>query len=243
MHKHESAVFEPSQVSNEEWNRFDEHGFVVLSERVPTDILRGMCDRLDEIMFHGRSTDALMMQRESADGAYQNAGEQSTGWKGPTGDYRKITGLDNDPAFRKFFDSSFVIEARNRVYEGKGDPARFRAMIMNKSASGGTELPFHQDRWDFVDCEPRMSVYVALDPASIDSGCVEVLSGSHSVGLLSGHRRGVLSSEQLDEVRASFESVFLELEAGQVVYLDCLTVHGSGLNRSGKPRRALSYLM
>jgi hypothetical protein len=243
MKKTELTAPLQSAVSEGEWDHFDEHGFVVLNKRVPSEILDGMCQRLDEIMFHGVSANGLMMQRESPDGSYQNAGEQTAGWKGATGDYRKITGLEREPKFRKFFDSVFVTEPHCRIYEREGYPVRFRAMIMNKSASGGTELPFHQDRWDFEDCEPRMSVYVALDPAPIDSGCVEVLAGSHSVGLLSENHRGVISLEQLEELRSRFESVFLELEAGQMVYLNCLTVHGSGLNRSGKSRRALSYLM
>src|SRR6476661_7180908 len=64
-----------------------------------------------------------------------------------------------------------------RVYGPETRISCFRAMFMNKPAHKGTFLPWHQDRWSDLDRDPLVTVYTALDPATIANGCVQVIPG------------------------------------------------------------------
>merc|ERR1711964_39405 len=78
------------------------------------------------------------------------------------------------------------------------DVALFRAMVFNKPAEKGTDLPWHQDGGDWwgLDRDPQIFVWTALDDATCENGCVQVVPGSHRLGLLS--RRGhTLSVENI----------------------------------------------
>lgn len=85
------------------------------------------------------------------------------------------------------------------------------------------------------------TVLVALDPATAESGCLEVYVGQH--------RRGYLSPRDGDFHDLS-PSAFpetsrqpVELEPGDIAVFGAFLPHGSGPNRSDKPRRQvyLSY--
>src|SRR6266702_3430829 len=64
-------------------------------------------------------------------------------------------------------------------------------LFMNKPAHKGTLLPWHQDGgaiWG-LDRDPLATLWTAIDPATRANGCVQIVPGSHHLGLLSefGH--------------------------------------------------------
>ena len=38
--------------------------------------------------------------------------------------------------------------------------------------SGGSQLGWHQDRWSTLDRDPKITVYLAIDPATEENGCM-----------------------------------------------------------------------
>jgi ectoine hydroxylase-related dioxygenase (phytanoyl-CoA dioxygenase family) len=83
---------------------------------------------------------------------------------------------------------------------------------------------------------------IAIDVASRTNGCLQMLKGSHSLGLLEfdalpwGERH---TTEQ--SVRSALEScdrVYCEQEPGDALFFSCLTVHCSESNTSAQPRWA-----
>ena len=54
-----------------------------------------------------------------------------------------------------------------------------RAMFMNKPARRGAVLPWHQDRWTGLDPDPLVTIWTALDPCTIDNGCMRIIPASH----------------------------------------------------------------
>jgi phytanoyl-CoA hydroxylase len=55
-------------------------------------------------------------------------------------------------------------------------------MFINKPAKNGTFLPWHQDHWKYLDRPALITIWTALDPATIANGCVQVIPGtSYSV--------------------------------------------------------------
>ena len=204
------------------------------------DELKALQERIDAIMLGTSPTDPsrLLMQLDSKDGAYQNAGEQSPGWKGATLDYRKIQNLELDALFLEFLQKPIFEEICARVYGEDVPIAAYRAMFMNKPASKGTRLPWHQDRWKSLDRDPQITVWTALDPAIKRNGCVEIVPRSHGQLLNPSHGSGFLTEEQARHAAQNTE--FLELEAGEAVLLHNWLLHVSDVNRSSQPRRAFS---
>ena len=103
---------------------------------------------------------------------------------------------------------------------------------MNKPAEVGTELAWHQD--------PEITIYTALDSASRENGCVQVIPRSHRNQFNSYQKARKLNPQQLEKITNQVQTKPLELSAGEVVLLHNWTLHKSGTNRTQTPRRAFS---
>jgi ectoine hydroxylase-related dioxygenase (phytanoyl-CoA dioxygenase family) len=112
------------------------------------------------------------------------------------------------------------------------------------SAAGGN-VGWHQDN-NYWQCAPDtlLTAWVAFDDVTLDNGCMQVVPESHKWGLLQGD----FFNQDLDSMKADmeqktgreFKTVPLAMKAGQVSYHHCLTIHGSGPNKTDKPRRSLA---
>jgi len=106
-------------------------------------------------------------------------------------------------------------------------------------------VPWHQDYSYWTRTAPlaHLTVWIALDDATVENGCVHFVPGSHRWPLLPKPRlagemdaiRTVLDAAQL----AAFRPVANELQAGEASFHHPLMLHGSFANRSPRPRRAV----
>ena len=132
-------------------------------------------------------------------------------------------------------------ELCGRAYGAATPIAAFRAMFMNKPAHKGTWLPWHQDRWTHLDRDPLITVWAALDPATIENGCVQVIPGSHRQGLINpSHPSGFLTPAQAEQHAPTAKVVHLELQPGEVALLHNYLLHASDVNKTDISRRAFS---
>ena len=112
---------------------------------------------------------------------------------------------------------------------------------MNKPAHKGTLLPWHQDRWNYLDRDPMITVWTALDPATRANGCVEIIPGSHKLGLLNPeHGSGFLSAQSIEKHAPDEQIEYVELAAGEAVLLHNWLLHRSDKNSTEISRRAFS---
>ncbi len=231
------------EISNSDWEFYLENGYVILPNKLPSSTMDSMREELDDIMLTGKNSEKLIMQLDSKTGAYADAGEQSLGWKGSTSDYRKIDGLENHSLFARFYSSRIFNEIRYRA-QIETPYAFMRMMMMNKPAMGGTMLPAHQDRWDHTEYDPTLSLYLALDAATTENGCMTMYAGSHKQGIIDTKgNRGILSDEQLASCRSQYRPVSITLEPGEMVVFSCLCVHESSLNKTEFARKSISCLI
>jgi hypothetical protein len=230
-------------ITQEQWQQYEQDGFLRLGPVLNSEELAQLQKRINDIML-GTATldyDQLLMQLDSPDGQYENAGQQSRGHKGATLAYRKIQELEADPLFLEFMQRPVFKEICDYVY-GEGTPiSAFRAMFMNKPAHAGTLLPWHQDRWTHLDRDPLITLWTALDPATIANGCVQIIRGSHNFGLINpSHGSGFITEEQVKEFAPDEKVEYLELEAGEAVLMHNWLLHRSDTNSTDIPRRAFS---
>jgi ectoine hydroxylase-related dioxygenase (phytanoyl-CoA dioxygenase family) len=114
-----------------------------------------------------------------------------------------------------------------------------------KPARDGGVVAWHQDYSYWTRTRPlaHVTVWIALDDATLDNGCVHFVPGSHRWPLLPMPRlagdmdaiRSVLDPQQL----AAFRPVPSQLRAGFASFHHPLTLHGSFPNASERPRRGV----
>ena len=165
--------------------------------------LEALQQRMDDIMLGRAPLDydrmAMQLDREPGTG---KPGPQSKGHKGATLSYRKIQDLEYDPHFLAYMQKPLFRHICARVYGDETTVACYRAMFMNKPAREGTPLIWHQDRWRYLDRDPLITIWTALDPATIANGCVQIVPGAHHKLINPSSGSGFLTPEQAEELNA-----------------------------------------
>ncbi len=232
-----------SIINEAQWLSYEQEGYLRLGSVLDENELKKLQDEIDLIMTGKADVpyEKLLMQLDSSDGKYENAGAMTKGWKGETLAYRKIQELEHDPLFLEFMQRPIFQEICAKIYGETTPVASFRAMFMNKPARQGTLLPWHQDRWTDLNRDPLITLWTALDPATKENGCVQVIPRSHKLGLINpSHPSAFLTEEQAQQHTCESETVYLEMAAGESVLLHNWLLHRSDTNATDTPRRAFS---
>ncbi|MDE2125624.1 MAG: phytanoyl-CoA dioxygenase family protein [Armatimonadetes bacterium] len=225
-------------VSAADWASFEEVGYLLLGAVASPAQLASLQNRIDAIMLGEMRYDGMYFQLDSDTGRYEDVGSGG-GFAGPTLNYRKIEQLEKDPVFLAYMQRPEFREITQRVYGS--EVSIYRAMFMNKPAQKGTVLPYHQDggsQWGLT-ANPLITVWTALDDASRANGCMQVIPGSHKLGLLS-ERGHTITAQQEAELAPDDKSVYLEAREGEAILLHNWLLHRSGVNTISQSRRALS---
>lgn len=218
--------------------RFDAEGFAPLGRTVPEETLAALRRRANETLLGEREDPGFFFQHDSPSGRYEDL-TYGQGWRGPSLAYRKVEKMELDPLFMSWLGNDFFARiARTVIGEGA---TVYRAVLWNKAAGGGTQLPWHQDDGVFwgLDRPPCLQIWTALDDAPAEAGCLEVLPGSHLEGLATPDG-GTLPSELIADRCGSGATRLVPARAGESVLLHNHTWHRSGQNQTVEPRRAFS---
>ena len=212
------------RLSAEELWRFHNDEFVVPDCRLPQDVVAEMREAYDELL--------------SA-----NPGFSSDFMLGP---HLETTGAQGVRGSRRWL--SFVTrpELLDMVEQLIGeDIILWGTTIFGKPAHGGKATPWHQDG-AYYPIRPleTLSIWIALDDAVPDNGCMRFIPGSHKDRKIFSHHweedqdltiNRVCDSEHFDEASARD----LVLAAGQISFHDVYIIHSSRANPSGRRRAAL----
>ncbi|MBX3012824.1 MAG: phytanoyl-CoA dioxygenase family protein [Caldilineaceae bacterium] len=227
-----------SHFSEQQHQQFMEEGYLRLGRLLDADDLAALQQRIDAIMLGKLPYPAMHFQLDGTTGEYKNLPPDSPGHKGATLHYRRITGLEEDPLFLAYIQHPLV-RALTQRYIGE-EVSIFRAMFMNKPAHHGTILPWHQDigeGWG-LDRNPIITIWTALDDATVANGCMQIVPGSHQLGVLNP-QHFVTATDQARYTQEQ-DVIDLEVAAGEAVLLHNFLLHRSGVNQTATPRRAFS---
>ena len=166
--------------------------------------------------------------------------------------------LTKHPQFRDYcpallaFDTGFLNVARtpavlDMVAQIVGDDfALWNSSFFAKPARVGSKTPWHQDG-EYWPIRPlaTCSVWIAVDAATTENGCLRVIPGSHRRARLGAHDHNDAPGLSLPlEIRPNEyderTARDIELEAGQISLHDVFLIHGSEPNRSSHPRRGMT---
>jgi len=158
---------------------------------------------------------------------------------------------ERDPAFRAYSASTPFKQLCASL--GMQDPRLAQSMYIFKQPFIGGKVGAHQDS-AFLYTEPQTCVglWVALDDATRDNGCMYAVPGSHKAGLRTRYRLRTETNAETGEVtRKTYFTppvaetdlkmeggVCLDVPAGSLVVLHGALVHYSFENKSAAQRHA-----
>jgi polysaccharide pyruvyl transferase WcaK-like protein len=238
--RRKTAEGKPTMLTEQQWSDYARDGVLHLGKVLEPEELDALRQRADDLALGNVKNPDVQMQLDTG-GAYEELPAAVGSFDRGTVLYRKIQGLETDPLFARLVRHPLFLEVCARQYGRHAALSIFRAMVMNKPAGQGTVLPWHQDGggvWS-LDRDPLVTIWIALDPATRANGCMEIVPGTHHLGLLSTFGSTI---EEEDAARHCPPERIqpLEVEAGHAVLLHNWLIHRSGLNPSPVPRRAFT---
>jgi ectoine hydroxylase len=136
-----------------------------------------------------------------------------------------------------------IVDAMEQLFGGEVYHYHHK-MILKEPFTGGA-WEWHQDYgyWYHNGClYPHLaSCMIAVDRATIENGCLQVLKGSHHLGRIEHGKTGDQTGadlERVDAARERLETVHCTLEPGSAIFFHCNLLHSSAQNKSPNPRWA-----
>src|SRR5256885_1089832 len=125
----------------------------------------------------------------------------------------------------------------------EGEVYHYHSKMIMKDARVGGAWAWHQDYgyWyqNGVLFPLLCSASIAVDPATRENGCLQVLKGSHHLGridhVLTGDQAGA-DLERVAEAQKRLETIYIEMAPGDVLFFHANLLHRSDQNKSDKPR-------
>ncbi|MCH1497855.1 MAG: phytanoyl-CoA dioxygenase family protein [Akkermansiaceae bacterium] len=122
----------------------------------------------------------------------------------------------------------------------------YHSKMVLKDAKVGGAWAWHQDYgyWyqNGVLFPNLCSVMIAVDKATVENGCMQVIRGSHKMGrvnhVLSGDQAGA-DMERVEEAKSRMDLVHVKMEPGDALFFHANTLHASDANESEHPRWAM----
>jgi phytanoyl-CoA hydroxylase len=142
----------------------------------------------------------------------------------------RLASLTRQPRLRRMLDQ--LIGPGSRLIQD---------MALLKPPRVGSEKPWHQDTayFDWLPLGGIVGCWIALDPATVENGCMQVIPGTHLEGPVAHfhHRDCQIADERVQVNRA----IAIPLAPGGVLFFGGLIHHGTPPNYSGDRRRALQF--
>jgi phytanoyl-CoA dioxygenase PhyH len=137
-----------------------------------------------------------------------------------------------------------IVDSMERILEG--EVYHYHSKMILKDPKVGGAWTWHQDYgyWyqNGVLFPLLSSAIIAMDPATRENGCLQVLKGSHLLGRVDHGYAGDQAGADMERVREALkvlELVHCEMQPGDVLFQHCNLLHRSDRNTSDRPRWAM----
>jgi len=121
------------------------------------------------------------------------------------------------------------------------DPILFQAMALVKPPFVGRAKPWHQDNAYFAvtPLDQVIGIWIALDDAEVENGCMHVIPGGHRLGSLRHHhdRDCEIMPGRFDPA----DAIPIPIPAGGALFFYGMLPHETPPNRSALRRRAMQF--
>ncbi len=147
--------------------------------------------------------------------------------------------VDHDTRLNDLAHDPNILSVLSRMMDDT--PVLFQDMGLIKPPHIGREKPWHQDcaYFNYPVGTTVVGVWIAIDAATEENGCLHIIPGSHREGPTPHFRRR--DWQICDTDVAVPKNVTVPLDPGGCLFWHGMTHHGSPTNRSAHRRRALQY--
>lgn len=212
---------------------FHLNGFIAITEPIATP---------DELVWMRESYDRIFSVR-----AGRESGDQfDLGGSDEDGKEAALPQILNPAKYApELADAPCVAVARNILQQLLGPEAGLGvAHAILKPAGVGAPTPWHQDEayWDPNHQYKSVSVWMPLQPATLENGCLWFVPGSHEWEVLEHQPIGGdvrVHGLELVKTAVTETGVACPLPAGGITIHRNRTAHYAGPNHTDQPRRAL----
>jgi phytanoyl-CoA hydroxylase len=219
-------------LTDAEFAQYQQEGYVVKRGLFDADTVSRVRERLREYTHGDRAVEGFEQQVEPE---AENEGVDEADA------VRKFEGLgllDDDVVHALATDDRLVTVAQDLLGP---DVKLLRSAAMFKPPHVGSEKGLHQDSAYYpVRPYDQVTTWIALDDATPENGCMEVLPGGHTEGLLEHETREYETDIVIPEKPGEMES--LPMEAGDVLFQHSLLPHRTAPNTTDRWRRAMIFM-
>ena len=188
-------------------------------------------------------------------GRFETGHEPWMGWWKPDGDPLQVRKTDQshwaNNALRALATDETIGAMAARLMNTREvrlwhDQLLYKPGHGNCKVSDAGNVGWHQD-FNYWQCTvpDLVTAWVAFDDVPVKKGCMRFVRGSNRWGLLNfsdffNTNLAEMERRIRQQVGSEFEFVPAEMQAGQVSFHHCMTIHGSGPNSTAQPRRSMA---
>ncbi len=229
-----SALPEPLTAEDVEF--FAANGYLAANGLLTQEEIQASQDALTDLIRRKTSWDRRVWSQEEP--YFANGGDDERA-ADPELRMRKLAYfVQIEPRLEAASRHSRLMAAVNQLIGGGARLIQDMALL--KPPFHGSEKPWHQEAYfDWTPLGGILGTWIALDEATIDNGCMQVIPGSHLDGPAPHfHVRDC----QIADTRVQVEgSVTIPLQPGGVLFFSGLLHHGTPPNSTAQRRRALQF--
>jgi phytanoyl-CoA hydroxylase len=220
------------QLSEADFQRFTDTGYLAVRELLTPDEVAGVLDGMASVLANPGEA-GIQYESWAADRVEAASGEERLDL------IRKFMGfVQEDPRLIALAKNDRILSIVRRLCRTE-DLTMMQDMALLKPPGGGREKPWHQDNAFFTlePGTPIVGVWIALDPATPENGCMHIMPGTHREGPVVHFRRRdwQLCDEDVDRSR----DTMIPLPPGGALFFHGLLQHGTPANRTDQRRRAV----
>lgn len=211
---------------------YEKNGYLVFPRLISQDVLDKCHQRFDDIVKGKVPRDGMTVMYDVIDRKSVN----------------KIQDIHTDIVFRSYMEHQKILD----IVECMTGPniLAIHSMLIAKPPDigfGSSRHPPHQDLYYFPlrPADRIVATWTAMEPCDSENGCLYVAPKSHALGTMFSHgypSEGVYNKfyHGIHKLPPMVNWVNLEMQPGDTVFFHPLLVHGSGINKSQRTRRAIS---
>lgn len=221
-------------LSDDQFEQYQRKGYVVVENVLSEEKVESLRTRLGEYVRGERQEQQFnrMLEPNIETGTFDQEGEP----------VRKFEGIGMAREDDVFADLAFHDGIVNVVSQLQGSNlSLLRSAAMMKPPKVGSAKKFHQDAAYYpIHPMDHVTVWIALDEATPENGCMQVVPGAHKDGLLP--HEAVEYDTDISLAERDYDeddTVALPMKPGDALFQHCLLPHYTAPNNSDRWRRAM----
>ena len=215
-------------------DRYAERGYLSIERAIGPEVVADGLDGIDRLLAGVPGFRGVQWEARAREALPGSTPEQRRDW------VRKlIYYVDHEPRLHAIAYDSALLAIVEQILGAP--PVLFADQALLKPSGYGREKPWHQDKafFDIREGAPVVGVWIALDDAVVENGCIHVIPGSHRDGPVVHFKRRDFQICDTDLERG--QTIAVPLTPGSLMVFDGLLKHGTPANLSDKRRWALQF--